>query len=128
MENKYKLLIGDYSDNGQIYIVDEDRLCYIVKSTNRGATGLRTISKALLNEFINYLQSHPTALPREARVVLSGNSELDKYEYGYDSTLLMMAKMVLGMENVQFLWDPVHNGCAVLLMVVPCPLRSCLSE
>lgn len=100
MENKYKLLIGDYSDNGQIYIVDEDRLCYIVKSTNRGATGLRTISKALLNEFINYLQSHPTALPREARVVLSGNSELDKYEYGYDSTLLMMAKMVLGMENV----------------------------
>lgn len=98
--NQHKLNIGDYSDNGQIFIVDEDRLCYIVKSTNRGATGLRTISKALLGEFVNYLQSHPTALPREARVVLSGNSELDKYEYGYDSTLLMMAKMVLGMENV----------------------------
>lgn len=98
--NQLKLKIGDYSDNGQIFIVDEDRLCYIVKSTNRGATGLRTISKALLEEFTLYLQSHPTALPREARVELSGNSELDKYEYGYDSTLLMMAKMILGIENV----------------------------
>ena len=98
--NQYKLKIGDYSDNSQIFIVDEDRLCYIVKSTNRGATGLRTISKALLEEFTLYLQSHPTALPREARVELSGNSELDKYEYGYDSTLLMMAKMILGIENV----------------------------
>ena len=98
--NQYKLKIGDYSDNSQIFIVDEDRLCYIVKSTNRGATGLRTISKALLEEFTLYLKSHPTALPREARVELSGNSELDKYEYGYDSTLLMMAKMILGIENV----------------------------
>lgn len=63
--NQYKLKIGDYSDNSQIFIVDEDRLCYIVKSTNRGATGLRTISKALLEEFTLYLQSHPTALPRD---------------------------------------------------------------
>ena len=30
MENNYKLHIGDYSDNGQITIVDEDRLCYLV--------------------------------------------------------------------------------------------------
>ena len=49
-----KLRIGDMSDNGQITIVDEDRLCYIVKSDSRGSVGLRTISKALLLEFVEY--------------------------------------------------------------------------
>ena len=39
------LRIGDVSDNRQITIVDEDRLCYIVKSESRGSIGLRTISK-----------------------------------------------------------------------------------
>ena len=92
--------IGDYSDNGQITIVDEDKLCYLVRSTSRGASGLRTISKALLKEFVDFVQAHPKASPRECRDALSGESEIDKYEYGYDSTLLMMAKMVLGMENV----------------------------
>lgn len=42
------LKIGDLSKNGQITIVDEDRLCYIVQSMSRGAKGLRTISKNLL--------------------------------------------------------------------------------
>ena len=36
-----KLQIGEMSDNGQITIVDEDRLCYIVKSESRGASGVR---------------------------------------------------------------------------------------
>lgn len=97
---KAKLHIGDYSDNGQITIVDEDRLCYIVRSTSRGASGLRTISKALLKEFVDFVQSHPDAVPRDAREALSGNSDIDKYEYGYESTLAFMAKMVLGIENV----------------------------
>lgn len=95
-----KLHIGDYSDNGQITIVDEDRLCYVVKSVNRGSIGLRTISKALLREFIDYLFFHHDAQPRDARDALSGKSEIDKFEYGYESTLLMMAKMILGIENV----------------------------
>ena len=95
-----KLHIGDYSDNGQITIVDEDRLCYVVKSVNRGSIGLRTISKALLREFIDYLSFHHDAQPRDARDALSGKSEIDKFEYGYESTLLMMAKMILGIENV----------------------------
>ena len=97
---KAKLRIGDYSDNGQITIVDEDKLCYLVRSTSRGASGLRTISKALLKEFVDYVEAHPDASPRECRDALSGESGIDKYEYGYDSTLLMMAKMVLGKENV----------------------------
>lgn len=29
--------IGDYSGNGQITIIDEDKLCYLVHSTSRGA-------------------------------------------------------------------------------------------
>ena len=95
-----KLHIGDYSDNGQITIVDEDRLCYVVKSVNRGSIGLRTISKALLREFIDYLSFHHDAQPRDARDALSGKSEIDKFEYGYESTLLMMAKMVLGIEHI----------------------------
>jgi len=84
------------SDNGQIAIVDEDRLCYVVRSENRGASGLRTIPKAILVEFVNYLIGNPDAAPREARESLSGKSEIDKYEYGYESTILQMAKMVLG--------------------------------
>lgn len=91
------LKIGDYSDNGQITIVDEDKLCYLVRSTSRGASGLRTISKALLKEFVDYVEAHPDASPRDCREALSGESEIDKYEYGYDSTLLLMAKMVLEM-------------------------------
>ena len=104
-----KLRVGDYSDNGQITIVDEDRLCYIVKSINRGSTGLRTISKALLGEFVNYLEQHKDAQPRNAREALSGQSEIDKFEYGYESTLLLMAKMILGMENVNHTVSTIHN-------------------
>lgn len=91
-----KLQIGDMSDNGQITIVDEDRLCYIVKSESRGASGLRTISKALLDEYIQYVEKHPNTAGNDARDNLSGLTGIDKYEYGYNSTLVMMAKMVLG--------------------------------
>lgn len=94
------LKIGDFSDNGQVTIIAEDKLCFQVLSANKGAKGIRTISKALLTEFINYLNEHPDTTPREARIALTGSSEIDRYEYGYDSTLLMMAKMVLGKENV----------------------------
>ena len=95
-----KLRIGDMSDNGQITIVDEDRLCYIVKSDSRGAVGLRTISKALLNEFVDYVSTHPEANGNEAKDKLSGLSDIDKFEYGYNATLVMMAKMVLGYVKV----------------------------
>ncbi len=112
MENNYKLHIGDYSDNGQITIVDEDRLCYLVQSASRGASGLRTISKALLKEFVDFVQAHPEASPRDCRDALSGVSGIDKYEYGYDSTLLMMAKMILGKENVNHTTSTSANQTA----------------
>ena len=54
MDTRNILRIGDVSDNGQVTIVDEDRLCYLVRSDSRGSVGLRTISKTLLNEYIDY--------------------------------------------------------------------------
>ncbi len=89
------LKIGDVSDNGQVRIIDEDRLCYLVESNSNGATGVRTIAKELLNEFVEYVSANPSANAKEARDYLSGKSRIDKYEYGYNSTLWHMAKMVL---------------------------------
>ena len=90
-----RLQIGDVSNNGQVEIVDEDRLCYLVRSTSRGAFGLRTISKKLLDEYVTYWREHPDTTPDSARQALSGTSEIDKFEYGYTSTLSVMAQMVL---------------------------------
>ena len=90
-----RLQIGDVSNNGQVEIVDEDRLCYLVRSISKGATGLRTISKSLLEEYVNYWSEHSDATSESARQALSGRSEIDKFEYGYSSTLSVMAQMVL---------------------------------
>lgn len=87
------------SDNGQITIVDEDRLCYIVKSKSRGAQGLRTISKKLLQEFVEYVKEHPETSSSEAREALVGESNIDKFEYEYCSTLLTMAHMYIASER-----------------------------
>lgn len=79
MDTGKKLRIGDVSDNGQVTIVDEDRLCYLVKSDSRGSVGLRTISKNLLDEYIAYFTEHPNANANLARDVLSGKSDIDKF-------------------------------------------------
>ena len=89
------LRIGDVSDNGQVTIVDEDRLCYLVKSESRGSVGLRTISKALLGEYVHYFTENPDSNANTARDVLCGKTAIDKFEYGYTSTLAVMAKMVI---------------------------------
>lgn len=93
---RYTLHIGLKSINGQVEIHDYDSLCYIVKNISKGATGLRTISKSLLNEYVEYFEKNPTNSADEARKDLSGKSGIDKFEYGYSSTLATLAKMVLG--------------------------------
>ncbi len=95
-----RLKIGDVSANGQIKIVDEDRLCYIVESSTRGAYGIRTISKKLLQEYIEYFISNPEASASDARNALCGTSSIDKFEYGYTATLSTMAKMAIDSLNV----------------------------
>ncbi len=100
------LNIGDSSDNGQITIVDQDRLCYLVKSVSKGATGLRTISKKLLIEYVDFFRDNPNASSDEARGQLSGTSDIDKFEYGYSSTLKIMAQMILnGVSNIQRIFE-----------------------
>lgn len=49
--------------------------------------------------------------------------------YGGEGLLEIKSADILDLVGSnQFLWYPVHNGCAILLMVVPRPLCSCLSE
>ncbi len=100
MNVENKLRVGDVSDNGQVTIIDEDRLCYLVKSVSKGAVGLRTISKPLLKEFVEFMRQHPEVPANEVRFKISGQSDIDKYEYGYGATLAVMAKMVLGQEGI----------------------------
>lgn len=94
-----KLHVGQVSPNGQVIIIDEDRLCYLVKNTNKGAVGIRTINKILLDEFIDELKKNPKLSAEQARNNLSGKSDIDKFEYGYNSTLLTMAKMAIENES-----------------------------
>lgn len=88
------LITGEVSENGQIEIIDQDRLCFKVASRSKGAYGIRTISKDLLNEFFKLYIEKPNITANEARELLSGQSDIDKFEYGYASTLWQMAKML----------------------------------
>ena len=95
MNTGKRLRIGDTSDNGQVTIIDEDRLCYLVKSESRGSVGLRTISKSLLEEYICYFENNPNDNANTAREALSGKSDIDKFEYGYSSTLTVIVTLGL---------------------------------
>lgn len=100
MSNLRQLHKGDVSNNGQVTIIDEDRLCFLVKSVSKGAIGIRTISKALVQEFVSYIEKHPEVPANEVRFKISGQSDIDKYEYGYGATIGVMAKMILGREDI----------------------------
>ena len=89
------LKIGDISKDGKVQIIDEDRLCYLVRSASKGAIGIRTISKKLFEEFLVYYKEKPNATADDARSALVGKSDIDKFEYGYAFTVATMAKMLL---------------------------------
>lgn len=99
MEDYDKLMVGDQSTDGRIIIADKDRLCYLIKSGSKGSFSIRTISKQLLGEFIDYYRKNPNKKAEDARVELKELSDIDKYEYGYNATLTAMAKMVLDPKN-----------------------------
>lgn len=99
MEDYDKLIVGDQSTDGRIIIADKDRLCYLVKSGSKGSFSIRTISKQLLGEFIDYYKKNPNKKAEDARVELKELSNIDKFEYGYSATLTAMAKMVLDPKN-----------------------------
>lgn len=93
------LKTGELSENGQVEILDQDRLCYKVASRSKGAYGIRTISKNLLDEFYKLYTEKPDIPANEARDLLCGHSDIDKFEYGYASTLWQMAKMLKANRN-----------------------------
>lgn len=88
------LKTGDLSENGTVEILDQDRLCYRIASRSKGAYGIRTISKDLFYEFYKLYTEKPNITANEARYLLSGHSNIDKYEYGYASTLWQMVRML----------------------------------
>ena len=90
------LQIGDRSDDGSLIVNDEDRLCYQILWLSRGTHSVRTISKALLNEWVRAYAITPNAKAQDVREQLVGQSDIDRFEYGYAATLAMMAKMILG--------------------------------
>lgn len=83
------LKAGDLSADGKIHIIDEDRLCFQVRGTNGS---IRTISKDLLREFIEYFNEHPYASSTDARNDLSGKTDIDKFEYGYNGMLTKLSE------------------------------------
>ena len=94
------LKVGDRTEDGSLIILDEDRLCYSVRSVSNGGVGIRTISKALLAEWIEAYRKTPNAPSQAVREQLVGKSDIDRFEYGYAGTLAKMAKMVLGQISV----------------------------
>lgn len=96
-----KLKIGMATADGSIRILDEDRLCYQVLSHSRGATGVRTISKKLLREWVAAVDEHPDMGAGDLRDLLCGKTEIDKFEYGYFGSLKKMAEMILGRLEVE---------------------------
>ncbi len=91
-----ELNVGDKVEDDSLIILDEDRLCYSVKSFSNGGIGIRTISKALLAEWVIAYKQTPNAPSQTVRKQLVGQSEIDRFEYGYAGTLAKMAKMILG--------------------------------
>ncbi len=87
------LHVGDKND--KIEIIDADRLCYRVLSRNKGAEGVRTISKDIVSEFIASLRENPNQNAVELREKLTGTSQIDKFEYGYNSTIYALARIYL---------------------------------
>lgn len=119
---RYNLQKGFKSNNGQVEIVDEDKLCFIVRNVSKGVSGLRTISKALLDEYVEYFESKTNPTSVTAREDLSGTSEIDKFEYGYTSTLSTMAKMVLG-EELSEHDKIIARGCKAGIYILDEPLQ-----
>lgn len=116
-----QLKVGDRTTDDSLVVLDEDRLCYRVKSISNGAEGIRTISKDLLAEWIEAYKQTPNSRSNDVRRRLVGKSDVDRYEYGYSGTLAKMANMVLGQipmvhDNQQIpqtqQWKPVHSSAA----------------
>ena len=97
------LKVGDVINEGtrtQEQIVGEDKYCFRVGAMN-DAHGIRTISKSIIDEFVEYYKENPKGAAKDAKDALCGHSSNDKFEYGYVSTLSALAKAVLKKINIE---------------------------
>ena len=62
-----QLKVGDRTTDDSLVVLDEDRLCYRVKSISNGAEGIRTISKDLLAEWIEAYKQTPNSRSNDVR-------------------------------------------------------------
>lgn len=92
----HMLHIGDATEDRQLIVCDEDRLCYQVRWMARGRYSIRTISKTLLEEWVMAYAENPGAKSKDMRERLRERSDVDRYEYGYNATLATRAKRILG--------------------------------
>lgn len=75
---------SEYSNNGVVTILDDDCYSYQVlcKNDSKHSIGIRTISKLIVKEWIDYINLHPNASSADVRDALTGRSDIDKFEYG----------------------------------------------
>lgn len=93
------LIVGMKSEDGKdtITLIDSDKYCYQVLSKSKGATGIRTIPKVIVKEWIDFLKSSGSTISSEkVREELKGKTIVDRYEYGYAATIQKLALMALG--------------------------------
>lgn len=88
---------GQIIDGWMIKKISEDT---IYLTNDKEPTRLRPIQKDLLNEFVEYYSSNPDRLSQryaEDREIIrdSENAKFDKFVYGYDATLKVLAKEVI---------------------------------
>ena len=94
------LRVGDKTADEALAIIAEDKLCFQVEAFSRGSHSIRTISKKLIDEWIDGLERNPAATSEELRDELVGKTGIDRFEYGYRSTLFKLAQMALGLVGV----------------------------
>lgn len=92
------LKIGDQFVDGSLIVRDEDRLCYKVLSLTKGCTGICTISKALLEEWVSATREHPDYALNQLRSLLNGKTEIGDIQQHqeYAAIYKKMADMMLG--------------------------------
>lgn len=88
---------GQIIDGWMIKKISEDT---IYLTNDKEPTRLRPIQKDLLNEFVEYYSNNPDRLsqrfPEDREIIRdSENAKFDKFVYGYDATLKVLAKEVI---------------------------------
>ena len=100
-EDQLGLCVGMQSEDspyGVVTVLDDDDYSYQILCVNESkqSTGIRTISKILLKEWIDAVQRMPEKNADALRAELTGKTDVDRFEYGNAGVLIKLAKMATG--------------------------------